>query len=95
VKPNPVNALKVTFISLLALGAAACGTSSAASPHESSSKAPRVATIYAHQCGACHEPVAPGTHTRAELEAAFGRHRKRVTLSDAEWGQMVDFLAKR
>jgi hypothetical protein len=33
-------------------------------------------------------------HTRAELEAIFGRHRNRASLTPAEWSQMVDLLAR-
>jgi hypothetical protein len=38
-------------------------------------------------------PVEPGTHTRAELETAFTKHRTRVKMNDAEWSSMIDYLA--
>jgi hypothetical protein len=37
--------------------------------------------------------VEPGERTRAQLEAALTRHRKRVQLSEGDWALMVDYLA--
>ncbi len=52
-----------------------------------------VHSIYRSRCGNCHVRVEPGTHTRAQLETAFARHHTRVKMNDAEWSNMVDFLA--
>lgn len=52
-----------------------------------------VHSIYRSRCGNCHVRVEPGTHTRAQLETAFARHHRRVKMNDAEWSNMVDFLA--
>jgi hypothetical protein len=55
--------------------------------------APPIASLHSSRCGRCHVPPEPKTHTRAELETAFGRHKSRVHLSQDEWQAMVDFLA--
>ncbi len=52
-----------------------------------------VHTIYQSRCGSCHTRVEPGTHTRAELETALARHHTRVRMNDAEWSNMIDYLA--
>jgi hypothetical protein len=52
-----------------------------------------VRAIHRSRCGSCHVPVEPGTHTRAELETAFTKHRTRVKMNDAEWSSMIDYLA--
>ncbi|MEO8874652.1 MAG: hypothetical protein ABI461_03615 [Polyangiaceae bacterium] len=52
-----------------------------------------VRAIHRSRCGNCHVRVEPGERTRAELESAFARHRKRVKMSDEEWARMVDYLA--
>ena len=71
-------------VSLLLLGC---------SPPASSADAPPIASLHSSRCGRCHVPPEPKTHTRAELETAFGRHRGRVHLSQDEWQAMIDFLA--
>lgn len=49
------------------------------------------------KCGACHVPPDPGMHTVAELEPILKKHRdeKRATLTDDEWKNVTDFLAKK
>jgi len=49
--------------------------------------------VHRHQCGRCHVPPSPGSHSREEFESAFGRHQKRVRLTQEEWQAMVDYLA--
>ena len=67
-------------------------TASSDAPAENA--APRdVAQIHKAKCGACHLRVEPGLRTRAELESAFKRHRKRVKMSEPEWQAMIDYLA--
>jgi hypothetical protein len=53
-----------------------------------------VAEVHKAKCGNCHVRVEPGTHTHADLEVVFVRHRKRVHLTEDEWSQMVDYLAQ-
>ena len=60
---------------------------------EAAAEARDVRYIHRSRCGNCHVRVEPGTRTRAELDEAFTRHRKRVRLSDQEWAKMVDYLA--
>ncbi len=69
-----------------ALLAAACAPASAPD-------APPIAALHTRTCGKCHAPPPPGGHTRAELEDAFARHKKRAHLSADEWAQMIDYLA--
>ena len=76
----------------IALGG--CGASQAP-PLEGARAARDVGAIHRARCGACHVRVEPGTRTRAQLEDALGRHRKRVRMSEAEWSKMVDYLAER
>jgi hypothetical protein len=52
----------------------------------------QIAEVHKARCGNCHVRVEPGTRTRAQLEAAFVRHRARVHLTEAEWAMMVDYL---
>jgi hypothetical protein len=55
----------------------------------------RIAQMHKSKCGSCHSIVPPGTRSRAVLEAAFARHRNRLRLSEAEWSEMIDYLAKK
>jgi hypothetical protein len=78
---------------------AACGGAApaASAPSEAPTEAPahaRVASVHRSKCGSCHVRVEPGERTRVDLEAALARHRKRVRLTEEEWGDMVDYLAK-
>jgi hypothetical protein len=52
-----------------------------------------IAKVHRAHCGACHTRVDPGQRTRAPLEAALAHHHNRVHLTDAEWKEMVDYLA--
>jgi hypothetical protein len=52
-----------------------------------------IATIHASRCGACHTPPDPRTRTRAYVEEALSRHRKRVRLSSEGWTEMTNYLA--
>ena len=54
---------------------------------------PPIAEAWQARCGNCHARVEPGTRTRAELDAAFQRHKARTRLTKEEWQQMADFLA--
>jgi hypothetical protein len=67
---------------------AACAPAPATSRPE-----PPIASAWRARCGGCHMRVEPGSHTHAQLQAAANRHRVRTKLKDAEWTQLVDFLA--
>jgi hypothetical protein len=72
---------------VVAIGLVGC------SPPADSSSHPPIEATYKARCGSCHQRIEPGSHSREQLEAAFGRHRNRLRLTEAQWGQMVDFLA--
>jgi len=85
-----VGALETAAACMMLTTAIACGSPSgtASSPEPSP-----IARIHKAKCGACHQRVEPGQRTRAQLEDAFTRHRKRVHLTEEQWAQMVDYLA--
>lgn len=74
---------------------AACAPASPSGVNVAAADAPPIAAVHASQCSRCHSAPEPGTVTRAELEEAFGRHKKRVKLSTEEWQAMVEYLAPR
>jgi hypothetical protein len=78
----------LAVLSALLLGSLATACAPAAAPD-----GPPIAAVHRHQCGKCHAPPPPGSHSREEFETAFGRHHKRVHLTDEEWQAMVDYLA--
>lgn len=78
---------------LVALGGLLAALACAACAPASSPDAPPIAAVHRHQCGRCHSPPEPKSHTRAELEDAFSRHHSRVHLTPEEWTAMVDYLA--
>ena len=80
-----------TIVLTLVLSAAAVGCNTPGVQVPDGARA--VATIRTSKCGACHTPPQPGSRTRAHLEDAFTRHRKRVHLSNDQWAAMIDFLA--
>jgi hypothetical protein len=77
----------------LFLGAASLSFLAIACAPASSPDAPPIAALHTRTCGKCHAPPPPGSHTRAQLEAAFGRHKGRARLTPDEWQAMVDYLA--
>jgi hypothetical protein len=78
---------------VLAAVALLCASLAVACAPASSPDAPPIASLHAQRCGKCHAPPQPASHTRAQLEDAFGRHRGRAHLSPEEWSAMVDYLA--
>jgi hypothetical protein len=83
-------------VSALLLGSLAVACAPAAAPDGPGSRSgspPSIAAVHRRQCGKCHAPPPPGSHSREEFETAFGRHHKRVHLTDEEWQAMVDYLA--
>jgi len=79
----------LAVLSALLLGSPAMACAPAAAPTDG----PPIAAVHRHQCGKCHAPPPPGSHSREEFETAFGRHHKRVHLTQEEWQAMVDYLA--
>ncbi|MGH7294702.1 MAG: hypothetical protein ACRELB_07210, partial [Polyangiaceae bacterium] len=75
---RPLLALVAASVAPLSIASMAC--SPAAAPD-----GPPIASVHSRRCGNCHAPPEPGSHTRASLEDAFGRHRRRVHLSQEEW----------
>jgi len=55
---------------------------------------PVIVATYRSRCSKCHVLVEPGTRERQELRLAFSRHHKRVKLSDEQWIEMIEFLAR-
>ena len=77
--------------SLVVMGAAiGCVTAPPAVPPP---RFERVAEVHRAKCGNCHVRVEPQTRSRAMLEDALTRHRKRVHLSDDEWTELIEYLA--
>jgi cytochrome c5 len=79
---------------IVVAGAAFGACAPASPPTQPAGPEPPIAAVHRSKCGACHKLPAPGTRTRAHLEDAFARHRKRVRLSEDEWAALVDFLAR-
>jgi hypothetical protein len=52
-----------------------------------------IAAVHAHRCGRCHAPPEPGEYSRARLEDAFTRHKRRVRLTEDQWRAMLQYLA--
>jgi hypothetical protein len=88
-----VTVIRAAAAAALAL-LAACGQGPPASAPPGAGPEPPIAEIHRHKCGKCHVLPEPKTRTREHLEDAFTRHRVRVHLTEEEWGQMVDYLAK-
>jgi hypothetical protein len=55
--------------------------------------APPIASLHRAQCGKCHRPPEPGSHSKAQLDDAFTRHQKRVRLTPDEWTAITNYLA--
>ncbi|HNZ21811.1 MAG TPA: hypothetical protein PKL24_06690 [Polyangiaceae bacterium] len=86
--------LCMPFLLGLGLPALGCGTST---PPKTDAEKPerfaKIAAIHKSKCGSCHTRIEPGSMPRDELEAELKRHRSRVKLSEAEWAEMLDYLA--
>jgi hypothetical protein len=54
-----------------------------------------IVATYRSRCSKCHVLVEPGTHERQELRLAFARHHKRVKLTDEQWAEMIELLARK
>ena len=80
----------LALVSAVMLGSLALACAPASAPD-----APPIAAVHRQQCGKCHAPPSPGSHSREEFEDAFGRHHERVHLSQQEWQAMIDYLAPR
>jgi hypothetical protein len=94
VRVRPLERANALALSALVAAVAALGGSLVAACEPAASPgAPPIASLHASRCGKCHAPPEPGSHTRAQLEGVFGRHRGRARLSPEEWSAMVDYLA--
>jgi len=73
--------------------AAACALFAAACAPAAAPDASPIATLHTRACGKCHAPPEPGSHSRAQLTDAFGRHQRRTHLTKDQWAAMLDYLA--
>ena len=94
-RPDSAGARCVGAVLMMLLPSAfGCGGSTSASTTApASGRTSEIAWIHRTRCGNCHVRVETGTRTRAELEDAFTRHRKRVVMRPEQWTEMVDYLA--
>jgi mono/diheme cytochrome c family protein len=98
---HPPCRLKLASLVALALPLlAACspppgGVEPATGASPPAAEARSIESIWKAKCASCHLPVDPGTRSREALTAAFQPHRKRVKLTEDQWGQMIDFLAQK
>jgi hypothetical protein len=83
----------VTGWACLAAGVAACSGAKSEPRVAASTPAATISRVHKARCGSCHVRVEPGERSRQELETAFTRHRRRVHLSEEQWGEMVEYLA--
>ena len=79
-------------VALVAAGGFGCAPTRAGNGDATAAPSP-IAAVHARQCGRCHAPPEPGAHSRASLEHAFVRHRRRVRLTEDEWAEMAAYLA--
>jgi hypothetical protein len=77
----------------LAMGLLGCGGTAANRETNAPGDTRAIAAIHAKKCGTCHMAPEPKSRTRAQLDAALGRHRNRVHLTPAQWAAMIDYLA--
>lgn len=84
--------MRLVGCALVGLVAAGCSARPASAPRSLEAES-AIAETHRARCGACHVHVEPGERTRAELELALARHRKRVRLTDSEWAALTDYLA--
>jgi hypothetical protein len=85
----------VIAAALLASSAACGGGAPRPAATGPAAEHPLAADIAAHRCTRCHAQPEPGARSRAQLERAFRRHVMRVKLDEAEWRDMVDYLAAK
>jgi hypothetical protein len=88
---SPISAHFVLACLLLPISCAGSSPPASAANREQA----LIMNIYQSRCGACHEPVQPGTRSSDALNLALARHRKRVRLTERQWSELVRFLATR
>jgi cytochrome c2 len=91
-----MKSVRAWLVGAASVGALAAACAPKVSPVTAAAMAahPRAGEIWSEKCGSCHVPVDPGTRTREALVAALAKHRARAKkISEAEWGELVDFLA--
>ena len=72
---------------------AACGGERPALDARNAGEGTDIGRFHKARCGACHQRVEPGERSRAYLERALTRHRKRVRASEAQWAELVEYLS--
>jgi hypothetical protein len=82
----------LAVVALAALATLSC-TPPSGGANAPEGSGPRIAETHRAKCGNCHVRVEPGTRSREVLEAALSRHRKRVHLTEAEWAELLEYLA--
>jgi hypothetical protein len=87
---------RVLAVAGLALAGAlgACGSEPPFDPMSVPPPYREVAEIHHAKCGACHKRVEPGDKTRQRLQKALVRHRKRVKMTEEQWGLLVEYLSR-
>jgi hypothetical protein len=66
----------------------------ACAPPHPPNAAPAIAATITTRCGSCHRAPVPGSGAREALGTALSRHRKRVRLTEDQWGAVLDYLAQ-
>ncbi len=91
--------IALASLALLSAAVVACGAPKGRSAvggesaREGVGSEPPIAKLWRARCGACHVRVEPRSRSRAVIDAALSRHRKRVRLTEEQWAQLADFLA--
>ncbi len=73
---------------------AGCGSEPPFDPQSVPAQYREVAEIHHAKCGGCHKRVEPGMRTREKLEKALVKHRRRVNMSEEQWGLLVEYLSQ-
>jgi hypothetical protein len=71
-----------------------CTETHSALTQTANQREPAIVATYRSRCSKCHVLVEPGTHERQELRLAFARHHNRVNLTDEQWTEMIELLAR-
>jgi hypothetical protein len=80
-------------VALVAVGLVGCAPVASSEATHAPADVATIAAIHAHKCGSCHIAPEPKSRTREQVDAALGRHQKRVRLTHAQWAAMSDYLA--
>jgi hypothetical protein len=80
-------------VAACALMVTACAPASGSAEGVTAPEPTPIAALHTRACGKCHAPPEPRSHSRAQLEDVFGRHKSRAHLTKDEWAAMLDYLA--